>query len=630
MGVLDDRVRLQQAHHQRLLGVQDATGNLVGDAWDTFGGLNDEALAAFSSSAAVVVDAAKLNVATLAAAYMNGNDRIGGYPGQLVPSVPMIRGGVSTIDVYSRPIITARREIAKGHTFDQAMSTGRARAVSTARTDVVLTNRAAIDEGAAARPHVVGYRRVLTGKSCGFCATASTQRYHSADLLPLHPGCDCDIAEIIGTEDPGHIINHDLLHELKSKGVVQDITRAGDRQYRSEFVVDEHNVIRKRSVVDGQQVLGEKVKIEVVDHPELGPTLGPKTSPKPSTASSPEPAKLRTKSTATDPDVLAEASRRNVSPERVVELRNEKAKRRFLEDRARREAAKSLAATDADVVRIAKANGVHPDEVLAARRRVAEVRAVAREEAARVQLEAMRELDRFEGVKIKSPPRIGARTGTGSAARRGEWDWLEQLSDDEKARLSRSWYGEGLAPDQLAHVMAGQLGRDIGTDEAMQIWLDLNRRAEASGALRRGKLPSLRAYSGHIDPDRLLSSIADDGYDVARLFGDDLEAAGHIASIDADLARREALDYLGHAANPTKGPAPYHMGFQSWEDDVRTIEAAIRDGRATAAQVSRYAELVPEALDDAGLDYEDLYARIVTTARKAGEEVPAHARIPWQ
>lgn len=189
MPELDQLVRLQEAHHRRLLAIQKVTGDLVVKAWDTFGGLDDAAMAAFSGAATVVVEAAKVNVATLAVGYMNGNDRIEGFPARLVPVVPVIRGGVPTVEVYGRAVVTARVLIAKGRTFLDAMGAGRSRAESMARTDVVLTNRGAMAEGARSRPHVVGYRRTLTLPSCGLCATASTQRYKSADLLPIHSGC---------------------------------------------------------------------------------------------------------------------------------------------------------------------------------------------------------------------------------------------------------------------------------------------------------------------------------------------------------------------------------------------------------------------------------------------------------
>lgn len=677
-------VRIQQAHHRRFIGLQEVAGDLVGEQWDAFAGLDDFAAAQFTAGAGLVVDQVRAQTSTLAVAYMNANDTLAGFPPELVPVVPSIRNGIPTPDVYRRSVVEARRMISQGSPFDEAMAAGRARAVSTAKTDVTLTNRAEISRAGPLRPWVVGYRRVLTGRSCGFCATASTQRYRSADLLPIHPGCDCDVGEIIGETDPGQIINRELLTELKAQGVPDDIAAARalpdardavaaqrervgslraelrretdqERETRLEKRLDKARIeldAREAKLVQlrTQRAAGQRTTRIVVDengkilgpdgkptltavkpHGELGQTLtnakhaAPATAPPAPSA----PTVRRTRAEVTDPDVLSEATRRNVSPARVVELREEKAGRRFLEDRARREAARTLSADSPEVLDVAARFGVHPDEVLSARARVATVRKVAREEAARVQAEAIADIDRLGTTRLANPPRAGSRSGMGRTLRRGEWDWLEQISDREKARLSRQWYGGSTAPDQLAADISARLGREVDIDEAVQLWLDANRRAEAAGALRRGKLPSPDAYSDAIDARSILRDLADDGYDPAILFGDDLSAAGHIAANDAQLVQREALDFLGDAANPTEGRSPYQMTYQSWNEDVMDLEHLMREGRATEQQRRRYAELVPQYLDEPDLGFEDLYTRIVATARKAGEEVPDYAAVPW-
>lgn len=609
MATSDDLVRVQQAHHLRFVGMQEATGDLVGEAWDAYAGLDDISAARFTGAAASIVDAAKAQTSTLAVAYMSANDAIvGAPPAGLVPTVPTIRGGTPTVDVYHRSIVEARALVSHGAAPADALAAGRSRAMATARTDVSLANRAEMDRGGALRPWVVGYRRVLTGRSCAFCARASTQRYRSADLMPIHPNCDCDVAEILGTEDPGHVINEDLLKAINEEGAVD-----------ARYVVDEDGSILTPK--------GDPVRIAVKPHGELGETITRGSS---APLDDIGPAKKpRSRATINDPDVLREAQRRNVSPERVVELRNEKAERRFLEDRARREATKNLSADSPDVIAAARRAGVDPDEVLAARARVADVRKVAREEAARVQRAAMDELLDRGTVTLKTPPRAGAKTGMGTAARRGEWDWLERLDPRERSRLSRQWFGGNQAPDQMALDMSNALRRDLSVDDAVEAWLDLNRRAEAAGALRRGKLPSSRAYSDAVDIDRLLPQLADEGYDATELFGDDLGAAAHIARVEKDLVADEALNFLGNAAAPIEGPAPFRMSYQSWHDEVRQIEYDIREGLATATDRARHAELVPQFIDEPGLDFEDLYARIVSTARLAGQEVPDYARIPW-
>lgn len=603
-----DLARIQQAHHRRILGVQNAAGDLMGEAWDTFAGLDDIAAARFEAAASVIRTATTSQISTLAVGYMDANDRLGGFPRSgLAPVIPSIRNGLPPEEIYHRSIVQARVQISKGATYDEAMRSGRSRAVATARTDTSLANREELSRGGELRPWVVGYRRVLTGQSCAFCATASTQRYKSADLLPLHPSCDCDVAEIFGTEDPGHIINRELLDALKKAG--RDDGRP--RYWDGPYVVDEKGVVRFRKVEnvlgpDGQPmrlpngeirrrvVPGDRVSVEVVDHGELGPTL---TDARHAVAEVDVP-------TPSSSAPVAEPAAPPRAPRRPA-----------------------LTADDPDVIAVAERFGVTPDDVLSARTRVADVRKVAREEAARVQAEALRELDRLDAFRLKNPPRIGSKTDLGSAARRGEYDWLEQISDKEKGRLSRQWYGGTSTPDQFAQQMGAALNRDLSVDEAMDLWMDLNRRAEAAGAVRRGKLPSLDAYSGQIDIDDILNELVADGYDPKLLFGDDLTAAGHIAEVESIKLQQDAIGYLGDAYNAIEGPRPYRMSFSSWSDEVADLEHATRNGYATPAQRRRLRELVPESLDGDDVSYEELYDRIVATARKAGEEIPDLAKI---
>ena len=54
---------------------------------------------------------------------------------------------------------------------------------------------------------IIGYRRTLTGGGCTFCTLASQQTYSTEDLMPLHRDCDCGVAPIYATADPGRDVN---------------------------------------------------------------------------------------------------------------------------------------------------------------------------------------------------------------------------------------------------------------------------------------------------------------------------------------------------------------------------------------------------------------------------------------
>jgi hypothetical protein len=137
------------------------------------------------------------------------------------------------------------------------MDVGRQRVEQLAGTDVALAQREATVQAIDADERMVGYRRVLTGRSCAFCATASTQRYHRKQLMPLHSFCDCGVAPIFASSDPGQVINRPLLQSLK-EAAKQD----GQKDYWAarHVTVDEDGTVNLP-------------KVTVREHGELGPVL---------------------------------------------------------------------------------------------------------------------------------------------------------------------------------------------------------------------------------------------------------------------------------------------------------------------------------------------------------------------
>jgi hypothetical protein len=625
---LDDELRrLSAAHHRELLAQQNAAADLIGAAWNLYQPLDALAASQFIAAAEQIIAGAVSNVAASAVAMMLENDRALGIPG--VPELPLdvvIRNGASPRDVYMRAVYQARRRVAAGASFDDAMRSGLSRARQTAATDVSLANRQAIANAAPLRPHVVGYRRVLTGISCALCATASTQRYRSAELAPLHPACDCDIAEIIGTHDPGRIINRELLGELRAAG------RDGPGNYYdpdAPYVVTADGRIMRRELVDVDGTTlakaGDPVEIDVDDHGELGRVVTDRrhqTAAGPVERDTPTAKAKPSRYSPTDAKIVSEAQRRGMTPAQVIAEREAKDAAKAARVAADRKAMRELSVDSPEVRAVADRFGVDPDEVLTARSRVGDVRARMREEAAQVQAEAFGTLERYGTWKVQRPSNA-VRAG-------GEYDWLEQLDARERARLSRLWYSDNRsdAPDLLAQAIGfadPRYADDV--DAAVEHWLDLTRRYEAAGSLRRGKLPSSAAYSDAIDANDILAASRADGYDAVLVFGDELTAAGHVAAVERELTRLDAEQFLGDAIGASS--PPWSMGYQSWYEDVVDLEYRFREGIATAADADRYAVLVPQYLDEPELGFEDLYARIVDTARRAGQEVSPNARIPW-
>lgn len=276
--------------------------------------------------------------------------------------------------------------------------------------------------------------------------------------------------------------------------------------------------------------------------------------------------------------------------------------------------------------------GVSADEVRASMPQVREMRQLISDDAALTQARAFAVLDRgsFSALQLPRPPKNPADRG-------GEWDWLRSLTQEERSRLSRGWYTDtpGAAFDVIAEYFAADnnlAGRSI--DDVMEkVWLPLNRQLEAAGALRRGRIPIGKHYSNRIDANDLAPNVHASGVDIYRVVGvPDEDAAAYLASLERERLADDAYNLLGsaaHAAEP--GARPWEMSYLSWHEEMREIEYVLREfpDQADDALRRRYAELVPELLDEPGLDPESLYAVIVQTARLAGQDVPGHARIPW-
>jgi hypothetical protein len=624
-------VRQYQA---QFLELRARAATSVGALWQTYGGFDDLDIVSFAPSAAEAVRTAQIGAVNLIDGYFDALAREAGFPElanapRLDPTRHIgaaVRNGADPLDVYSRPAITGRNAMAKGDSWQQAMDKAERRAITTAETDVALTNRSAAQEAMENRG-VRFYRRTLTGRSCVFCATASTQRYRTGELMPLHPRCDCGVAPIFGDRDPGQVLNRDLLQEIKRGDVPSYWDQKGFVEETDEGFVFE---------IGGKRTI---LRTNTVTHGELGPTLvnarhNPTTPAQIARGTGtkaeapPTPARRGRVPTVDDVDVRREAARKQISPQQVLAQREKKRLDRLEEQKLARDAVKEFTVDNPKVRAVAEEFGITPDDLVAGRLQLEELRRQVREAAKESQAQAFAELYRLNDYKIRGPLKTDKKGGL--------YDWLEGLDQREKARLSRGFFEKGsrLAPDQLADIMATVGYRVESVDDAMEIWLDITRRYEAAGALARGKLPSARAYSGAAaaDANVIATKIAAEGYDVYRILDPDIiRAAAHVVAKQADEIADEALSYLGNATQARYGPRPYQMRYQSWRDEVEDLEFLFRNRVTdmTLEELGRYAELVPDAIDTPGISYQELYARIIDTARSAKERVIDDVDIPW-
>jgi hypothetical protein len=179
-------------------------------------------------------------------------------PAVQAKNIASLRGLDDVRTVLRRPLVTVWTDLSKGRQWADAVSHGGARLEELTSTSIQLAARDTADIVGERLPTIQGYRRTLTGSSCWLCAAASTQRYRRANLMPIHPHCDCGISPIVGTDDPGRIVNRDLYRQLRESG-------GGQYWQQRGIAIDEDgNVLRPD---------GNPLAVRTQTHGELGPVL---------------------------------------------------------------------------------------------------------------------------------------------------------------------------------------------------------------------------------------------------------------------------------------------------------------------------------------------------------------------
>lgn len=174
-------------------------------------------------------------------------------------AVPAVRG-VDPEEVYARPFAQMWTDLSRGHPLTLAVQHGAQRLESIAVTDVQLQRTHAARSRMMADDRVSGYRRVPRGgESCALCLIASTQQYSKEDLAAIHPGCHCDVAEVVG--DPRQVVDRDLLdqvHDAVERDLGPQYVDFSGRStdYRRIMVVREHGELGPTLSVSDHQFTG--------------------------------------------------------------------------------------------------------------------------------------------------------------------------------------------------------------------------------------------------------------------------------------------------------------------------------------------------------------------------------------
>lgn len=203
------------------------------------------------------VAAGQLQIARLTNAYLLQCLTLLDLPPQTVPVDPdeiTHARGMEPREVYHRPASTVYAKLAAGKSLDEAVRAGGLRLHQLIGGDMQLAHRnqahKTLSRGRS--DGIRAYRRVLTGReNCALCVVASTQRYWVEDLLPIHPGCDCNVQPLPPGMEGSQVIDQDLLDRAHA---------AVEARYGS-YAPDAREIDYKKMIL-------------VTEHGEYGPVMG--------------------------------------------------------------------------------------------------------------------------------------------------------------------------------------------------------------------------------------------------------------------------------------------------------------------------------------------------------------------
>ncbi len=225
----DLSVALARRHQTALNRIRSTTAARAAAVWDAMPTLAGNGIdTVLTDALGPIIQAGLDAAATLTDAYVAqaigiGTGQATAPLGATARTISELRGVASDHEVLRRPLVQLWKALGDGVPYADAAAAGRARLEELASTSVQLAMKDSAEQYSD-HDGVKGWQRTLTGKSCSLCAVASTQRYKTPRLMPIHGHCDCGIAPLTGKVDPGQIINKDRYDELSKSGAIDEIT----------------------------------------------------------------------------------------------------------------------------------------------------------------------------------------------------------------------------------------------------------------------------------------------------------------------------------------------------------------------------------------------------------------------
>lgn len=252
--------RLTDAYMAQVSAVRDRVLSFASSMWIGAPQLRDADVDRLVSRIVPAVRGGQMQVAAITNAYI---ERLAALEGVAAGRVAIDAAavidyrGVPAAEVYRRPAVATYAALGGGKSFDAARTEGLNRLRSIVSTDIQQTRNRQARAAYAESSFEYTIRQLSGVENCALCVIASTQRYLANDLQPMHPGCDCGQRGIRASQDPGQIIDPDLL-ELTHTAVEAKLG-ATDRSAR---------------LLTGENPVSDFLDLIVTrEHGELGPTL---------------------------------------------------------------------------------------------------------------------------------------------------------------------------------------------------------------------------------------------------------------------------------------------------------------------------------------------------------------------
>jgi len=217
-------------NHQRLVAlVRKRVTDFAVSQFKGLGSWRDADIDRFVARVVPVVEAGQVKTAALTTGYLAAMARIQGFaPAKAVP-LPQNLRGVPLTEVYRRPAVALYSALSDDpNDLTTAVERGMTLVEQLAAMDMQMANVRSAYDMVSNDDNIVGYQRVLgEDEACALCVLASTQRYHTEDLMPIHDRCMCDVAPIYGKSDPGQVINSDRYDAFQQRLSDQGVEYTG-------------------------------------------------------------------------------------------------------------------------------------------------------------------------------------------------------------------------------------------------------------------------------------------------------------------------------------------------------------------------------------------------------------------